>query len=164
MKSRVAPRKPRQINRPLQMNDPAYQREYYILSKERLDEIRLEKMYPFFDKDSFGGNGDLVKEINDNSAQVQKQLNFLLPFFGFGFNYTWVQFTCRSHPVIHWIRFLRLLDFNPRLSRLQWFHGVISVTAASVPSADLAEGQGSFVYQSVLQPLPCRPQQRERRR
>ena len=100
MRSRVAPRKPRQImnqysnqfnSRPLSMNDPAYQREYYVLTKERLDEIRQEKMYPFFDRDAYGGNGDLVKEINDNSAQVQKQLNFLLPFYGFGFNYTWVR-------------------------------------------------------------------------
>lgn len=73
------------------MVDPAYQpRQAYDLKKEELDEIRKEKLYPFFDRDSEGKRGDLVTEINDNSAQVQKQLNFLLPFFGFGFNYTWV--------------------------------------------------------------------------
>ncbi len=87
MRSRMAPR----VERQLQLNDPAYQpRQAYDLKKEELDEIRKEKMYPFYDKDSEGRKGDLVTEINDNSAQVQKQLNFLLPFFGFGFNYTWV--------------------------------------------------------------------------
>ena len=89
MRSRLAP--PR-VERQLQLNDPAYQpRQAYDLSKSELDEIRREKLYPFFDRDSEGKRGDLVTEINDNSAQVQKQLNFLLPFFGFGFNYTWVK-------------------------------------------------------------------------
>lgn len=87
MRSRLAP--PR-VARQLQLNDPAYNRDYYQLTKERLDEIRKEKLYPFFDKDAEGKRGDLVTEVNDNSAQVQKQLNFLLPYFGFGFNYTWV--------------------------------------------------------------------------
>ena len=88
MRSRMAP--PR-VERQLLLNDPAYQpRQAYILTKEELEEIRKEKMYPFFDRDAEGRKGDLVTEINDNSAQVQKQLNFLLPFFGFGFNYTWV--------------------------------------------------------------------------
>jgi hypothetical protein len=81
---------PPRIARQLQLNDPAYSRDYYQLTKERLDEIRKEKLYPFFDWDADGRRGDLVTEINDNSAQVQKQLNFLLPYFGFGFNYTWV--------------------------------------------------------------------------
>lgn len=88
MTSRLAPSR---VERQLQLNDPAYQpRQAYDLKKEELDEIRKEKMYPFYDKDAYGKSGDLVREINDNSAQVQKQLNFLLPFFGFGFNYTWV--------------------------------------------------------------------------
>jgi len=81
---------PPRIARQLQLNDPAYSRDYYQLTKERLDEIRKEKLYPFFDWDADGRRGDLVTEINDNSAQVQKQLNFLLPYFGFGFNYTWI--------------------------------------------------------------------------
>lgn len=85
---------PPRVERQLQMNDPAYQpRQSYDLKKEELDEIRKEKMYPFYDKDAERKNGDLVTEINDNSAQVQKQLNFLLPFFGFGFNYTWVGYS-----------------------------------------------------------------------
>ena len=66
------------------------EREKYILTPERLAEIRREKLYPFFDYDDKGGNGDFVGELNDNSAKVQKQLNFRLAFFGFGFNYTWV--------------------------------------------------------------------------
>lgn len=77
--------------RQLQLNDPAYQpRQAYDLKKEELEMIRKEKMYPFEDKGVEKKYGDLVTEINDNSAQVQKQLNFLLPFFGFGFNYTWL--------------------------------------------------------------------------
>lgn len=79
--------------RQLQLNDPAYQpRQAYDLKKEELEMIRKEKMYPFEDKGVEKKYGDLVTEINDNSAQVQKQLNFLLPFFGFGFNYTWVRY------------------------------------------------------------------------
>lgn len=82
---------PPRVERQLQLNDPAYQpRQAYILTKEELEQIRREQMYPFFDRDAEGKRGDLVPEINDNSAQVQKQLNFMLPFFGFGFNYTWV--------------------------------------------------------------------------
>lgn len=104
MRSRLAPPRPRvarqlnpQMNQPyyppLQINDPNYNmRDYYVLTKERLDSIRQEKLYPFFDQDQQGGRGDLVTEINDNSAQVQKQLNYLLPYYGFGFNYTWVCF------------------------------------------------------------------------
>ena len=90
MTSRVAPPKPR-VARQLQLNDPYYNtRDYYVLTKERLDQIRQEKLYPFYDYDSEGRRGDLITEINDNSAQVQKQLNFLLPYYGFVFNYTWV--------------------------------------------------------------------------
>jgi hypothetical protein len=73
-----------------------YPRDTYVITKERLDEIRREKLYPFFDRDEDGGRGDFVPELNDNSVQVQKQLNFLLPFFGFGFNYTWVSNNFRS--------------------------------------------------------------------
>jgi hypothetical protein len=35
--------------------------------------------------------GDYQIAIKDNSPQITKSLNFLLPFFGFGFNYTWVR-------------------------------------------------------------------------
>ena len=95
MTSRLAPKSPKMGK---QMNfypgygdtNNNYPRDTYVITKERLDEIRREKLYPFFDRDEDGGRGDFVPELNDNSVQVQKQLNFLLPFFGFGFNYTWV--------------------------------------------------------------------------
>ena len=47
-------------------------------------------MYPFFDKGGNDGNGDFQTNIRDTQPQVNKQLNFLLPFYGFGFNYTWL--------------------------------------------------------------------------
>ncbi|XP_071512852.1 protein mesh [Panulirus ornatus] len=62
----------------------------YAISAERLKDIRSELMYPFFDVDSAGGTADLEPNINTQNSQVNKQLNFLLPFFGFGLNYTWV--------------------------------------------------------------------------
>ena len=62
----------------------------YAITNDRLREIRAQKMYPFFDVDQKGGVGDLEVNINTQNTQVNKQLNFLLPFFGFGLNYTWV--------------------------------------------------------------------------
>jgi hypothetical protein len=62
----------------------------YAITKERLDEIRARLMYPYYDLDNNGGMGDLQKDINAQNTQVNKQLTFLLPFFGFGLNYTWV--------------------------------------------------------------------------
>lgn len=63
----------------------------YIINPARLQQIRSELLYPFYDQ---GGNeeniGDYQKHIIDNSPQITKHLNFLLPFFGFGYNYTWV--------------------------------------------------------------------------
>ncbi|XP_076069661.1 sushi domain containing 2 mesh isoform X2 [Oratosquilla oratoria] len=62
----------------------------YVITHERLEEIRSELMYPYFDHDEAGGTGDLEENINAQNSQVNKQLTFLLPFFGFGLNYTWV--------------------------------------------------------------------------
>ncbi|CAL4067748.1 unnamed protein product, partial [Meganyctiphanes norvegica] len=62
----------------------------YVLPPGRLEEIRMELMYPYFDHDSQGGTGDLEENINTQNTQVNKQLTFLLPYFGFGLNYTWV--------------------------------------------------------------------------
>jgi len=97
MSSRLAPPTTRPNMRANQMEyfpgsnqNPNNPRDVYQLTRERLDEIRREKMYPFFDQDGEGKRGDWVSELNDNSVQIQKQLNFLLPFFGFGFNYTWI--------------------------------------------------------------------------
>ena len=96
MNSRLAPPSPTKKRTGKQLEffpglDPN-SRDIYQLTEQRLKEIREEKMYPFYDKDTEGGRGDLVHEIHDNSVQVQKQLNFRLPFFGFGFNYTWVRY------------------------------------------------------------------------
>ncbi|KAF2368716.1 NIDO domain, partial [Trinorchestia longiramus] len=62
----------------------------YAITKERLDEIRARLMYPYYDLDNYGGTGDLQEDITAQNTQVNKQLTFLLPFFGFGLNYTWV--------------------------------------------------------------------------
>ena len=64
--------------------------DYYALNRERLDEIRKILMYPYFDFDIHGNDGDLEVNINTQNTQLNKQLSFLLPFFGFGLNYTWV--------------------------------------------------------------------------
>ena len=36
------------------------------------------------------GHGDYQLNIRNTQPQINKQLNFLLPFYGFGFNYTWL--------------------------------------------------------------------------
>ncbi|KAK2720563.1 hypothetical protein QYM36_004442 [Artemia franciscana] len=79
MKSRIAPKAV-----------PARQvaSQSYYISPQRLEQIRAELLYPYFDTDQFRGSGDLQTNINSNNAQLHKNLGFLLPFFGFGFNYT----------------------------------------------------------------------------
>lgn len=64
----------------------------YAITAQRLSEIRKLLMYPYYDMDPQGGNGDLQENINAQNSQVNKQLTFLLPYFGFGLNYTWVSF------------------------------------------------------------------------
>ena len=63
----------------------------WVVTPDRLKTIRESKLYPFFDQ---GGNsdniGDYQKDIRDTIPQINKQINFLLPFMGFGFNYTWL--------------------------------------------------------------------------
>ena len=62
----------------------------YTITKERLDEIRAQKMYPFYDTGGNNNDGDYQMSIRNTQPQINKQLNFLLPFYGFGFNYTWL--------------------------------------------------------------------------
>ena len=62
----------------------------HVVSASRLQEIRDQKMYPFFDKGGNDNNGDFQLSIRDTQPMINKQLNFLLPFMGFGFNYTWL--------------------------------------------------------------------------
>ena len=63
----------------------------WVVTPDRVKTIRESKLYPFFDQ---GGNsdniGDYQKDIRDTIPQINKQINFLLPFMGFGFNYTWL--------------------------------------------------------------------------
>ncbi|KAB7507382.1 Protein mesh [Armadillidium nasatum] len=65
-------------------------KESYTITADRLREIRQYLMYPYYDYDNDGHRGDLEMNINTQNTQVNKQLTFLLPFFGFGLNYTWV--------------------------------------------------------------------------
>ena len=62
----------------------------YSITAQRLDEIRAYLMYPYYDYDDRGNRGDLEFNINAQNTQLNKQLTFLFPFFGFGLNYTWV--------------------------------------------------------------------------
>lgn len=61
----------------------------YVMTEQRLKELRKEFMYWYFD---MGGNadneGDYQKYIQSTSPVVHKNLNFQLPFFGFRYNYT----------------------------------------------------------------------------
>ena len=59
-----------------------------MVTPDRLGTIRNQKLYPFQDRDGNDGYGDFQRNVRDTQPQVNKQLNFLLPFFGFGFNYT----------------------------------------------------------------------------
>ncbi|XP_046806151.1 protein mesh [Lucilia cuprina] len=60
----------------------------YVITPQRLAEIRSYFMYWYFDKDLYGGRGDYQFDIHASTTQVNKNLNFQLPFFGFRFNYT----------------------------------------------------------------------------
>ena len=72
---------------------PATQRqgpngETFVITEERLREIRSEFMYWFYDKGGDDDNGDYQTHIHHSNPQVHKNFNFQLPFFGFRFNYT----------------------------------------------------------------------------
>jgi len=81
-----------------QKNDPTFPRDQYnndgmpeyTLTPDRLNQLRQQKLYPFDDKGGDDNNGDFQKDIRDTMPQINKQVNFLLPFMGFGFNYTWL--------------------------------------------------------------------------
>lgn len=60
----------------------------YVLTGERLREIRSEFMYWFFDKGGDDDESDYLKEIQASTPQTNKNFNFQLPFFGFRFNQT----------------------------------------------------------------------------
>ncbi|XP_033329084.2 sushi domain containing 2 mesh isoform X1 [Megalopta genalis] len=60
----------------------------YLITEQRLKDIRSKFMYWYFDKGGDNGIGDYQKEIQVSTPQVHKNFNFQLPFFGFRFNYT----------------------------------------------------------------------------
>ncbi|XP_013171596.1 PREDICTED: uncharacterized protein K03H1.5 isoform X2 [Papilio xuthus] len=60
----------------------------YIITPQRLAQVRSNFMYWFYDQ---GGNeniGDYQRDIHTSTPQIHKNFNFQLPFFGFRFNYT----------------------------------------------------------------------------
>lgn len=60
----------------------------YVITTQRLQQIRGNFMYWFYDQ---GGNeniGDYQRDIHTSTPQIHKNFNFQLPFFGFRFNYT----------------------------------------------------------------------------
>jgi hypothetical protein len=68
----------------------------YQITEERLRQIREPLMYPFYDGgiDEEAGEywdaNDYQDNFNSGTSMIDKKLNFLLPFFGFAYNYTWV--------------------------------------------------------------------------
>ncbi|CAG0885412.1 unnamed protein product [Darwinula stevensoni] len=65
----------------------------YVITQERLSQIREPLMYPYYDggvQDEFWGENDYQDNFNSGTSLLDKKLNFLLPFFGFAFNYTWI--------------------------------------------------------------------------
>ncbi|KAG6459737.1 hypothetical protein O3G_MSEX011577 [Manduca sexta] len=60
----------------------------YVITNQRLTQIRGNFLYWFYD---LGGNeniGDYQRDIHTSTPQIHKNFNFQLPFFGFRFNYT----------------------------------------------------------------------------
>lgn len=75
-------------NRVAPPSTPTHALDGYVITPQRLEEIRSHFMYWFFDEDLKGGRGDYQKDIHASITQIHKNLNFQLPFFGFRFNYT----------------------------------------------------------------------------
>lgn len=77
--NRVAPNEP-----PTHRNDG----RGYVITTQRLAQIRSQFMYWYFDQGGPENHGDLQRDIHASNQQVHKNFNFQLPFFGFRFNYT----------------------------------------------------------------------------
>lgn len=60
----------------------------YVITEQRLREIRSKFMYWYFDKGGDNNMGDYQTDIHSSMPQIHKNFNFQLPFFGFRFNYT----------------------------------------------------------------------------
>ncbi|XP_041968877.1 protein mesh isoform X3 [Aricia agestis] len=60
----------------------------YIITQQRLQQIRGNFLYWFYDQGGDDNNGDYQFNIHTSTPQIHKNFNFQLPFFGFRFNYT----------------------------------------------------------------------------
>ncbi|CAG0880442.1 unnamed protein product [Cyprideis torosa] len=74
--------------------DSDYNQEY-ILTSQRLEEIREPLLYPFYDgwyggETDAPGENDYQSNFNEANQILNKHLNILLPFYGFAFNYSWI--------------------------------------------------------------------------
>lgn len=63
----------------------------YTITPKRLEDIRKNFLYWFFDKGGNNDNGDYQRDIHASNPQLHKNFNFQLPFYGFRFNYTRVR-------------------------------------------------------------------------
>ncbi|XP_063831983.1 protein mesh isoform X3 [Ostrinia nubilalis] len=60
----------------------------YIITAQRLQQIRANFLYWFYDQGGSENIGDYQRDIHTSTPQIHKNFNFQLPFFGFRFNYT----------------------------------------------------------------------------
>nr|H9JIQ1.1 RecName: Full=Protein mesh; Flags: Precursor [Bombyx mori] len=60
----------------------------YVITTQRLQQIRSNFMYWFYDQGGSDNIGDYQRDIHTSTPQIHKNFNFQLPFFGFRFNYT----------------------------------------------------------------------------
>lgn len=59
----------------------------YKISQSRLREIRSDLLYPFRDTGDTHGSGDYQRDLHASNAQILKNFNFTLPFFGINYDY-----------------------------------------------------------------------------
>lgn len=74
-----------------------YRGEPYLIPQNRLDDLRKEFMYWYFDQGGDDGNGDYQTNIQSSMPQIHKNFNFQLPFYGFRYNYTRVRLILFTH-------------------------------------------------------------------
>ncbi|XP_037976230.2 protein mesh isoform X1 [Plutella xylostella] len=60
----------------------------YIITQQRLQQVRGNFLYWFYDQGGDENIGDYQRDIHSSTPQIHKNFNFQLPFFGFRFNYT----------------------------------------------------------------------------
>lgn len=137
--NRVAPNEP-----PTHRNDG----RGYTITQQRLQQIRSQFMYWFFDQGGPENQGDLQRDIHASNQQVHKNFNFQLPFFGFRFNYTRV-----SRLKLHWIELdstnFHSLGIVERFSWVFWSTRALHVPL-SVSNQGLAQAEWSILHRNFL--------------